>query len=66
LRHAATTFAADGGSAGVGRYGSESKPKPIEIIMAAKRPDLDRLALIENDFMSRMGGRHDHAHPLEA
>jgi hypothetical protein len=43
LRHAATTFAADGGSAGVGRYGSESKPKPIEIVMVATRPDLDRL-----------------------
>jgi hypothetical protein len=29
-------FAADGGSAGVGRNGSESKPKPIEIIMACE------------------------------
>jgi hypothetical protein len=41
--HARSTYAADGGSAGVGRYGTESKPNPIEIIMAAKRPDLERI-----------------------
>jgi hypothetical protein len=33
--------------AGVGRYGTESQPnrRPIEIIMAAKRPDLERFPL---------------------
>jgi hypothetical protein len=35
-------YTADAGLAGVGRNGTESKPKPIGIIMAAPRPDSDR------------------------
>jgi hypothetical protein len=36
------TFAADAGSAGVDRYGSRREREPLEVIMAAKRPDFER------------------------
>ena len=35
-------FAADGGSAGIGLSGSSAKPEPLEVVMAAKRPDFER------------------------
>jgi hypothetical protein len=35
-------FAADGGSAGIGLYGFSVKSEPLEVVMAAKRPDFER------------------------
>jgi hypothetical protein len=36
------TFGADAGSAGVGHYGSRREREPLEVVMAAKRPDFER------------------------
>jgi hypothetical protein len=36
------TFAADAGSAGVGRYGTRREREPLEVVLAAKLPDFER------------------------